>query len=71
MKSHVHKLPAFRHPVTRARAVLYPIHGTRSSWGVLQFAYRKRYAMADAPHASRADALAHAQSLGYTLEIAA
>ena len=41
-KPYLHKLPTYRHPVTKARAVLSPVFGTYN-YAVDLFVYRQRY----------------------------
>lgn len=65
MKKHVHKLPVFRHPGNKSRAVLYPVHGTRAAFGVLVFDYRQRYARTDSVFPCRADAVGYIKKEGF------
>lgn len=54
--THLHKLPTYRHPVTRERAVMVPAPGDPRVVQVLYFAPRKRYAHTEEVYANRVEA---------------
>ena len=41
-KPYLHKLPSYRHPVTKARAIVGHAHGTRNTVSIDVFPYRSR-----------------------------
>ena len=41
-KQHVHKLPTYRHPVTRCRAIVSHVWGTKNTFSIDVFDYKKR-----------------------------